>query len=115
MATYSDSLRARLAQISDNGQDATTWEQLKAARAKRNSASQASVGQINQQTAAYNARLENFKKMYGGGAITPRRATESELAKIVSKKKKIKPKGLGSGLGASAGSALDAFASGLFK
>lgn len=82
MANYSSVLRDRLGQISDMGQEATTWEQLKAARAKRSAQSQAQIAELNQQASLYNERLKNLQGMYSGQTIRPRSATESELAAL---------------------------------
>lgn len=66
MATYSESLRQRLAQISDNAEALTTWDKLKQARQRQQRSSQDAIRQLNGETQMYNQRLANYGQMTGG-------------------------------------------------
>jgi hypothetical protein len=93
MATYSDLLRERLAQISDNAEALTTWEKLKAQREKQKAASLAAISGISGQTSAYQQQLANLAEMYGSGSVNPPKLPST------AKKKKKKGGSLGDSIG----------------
>jgi hypothetical protein len=103
MATYSDLLRERLAQISGNAEALTTWERLKAQREKQKAASLAAISGVQGQTSAYQQQLANLAQMYGSGSYSK----PSSLPSTAKKKKPTKKKKAGS-LGDSIGSIGDA-------
>lgn len=92
MATYSDLLRERLAQISDNAEALTTWERLKAQREKQRAASLAALSGVNNQASAYQQQLANLAEMYGSGNVNPSLPSTA-------KKKKKKGGSLGDSIG----------------
>lgn len=91
MASFSDQLRQRLAQISESNDSATTWEQLKRQREKQKQATLEAIGQINAQTDMYRNQLANYAKIYGSGRVTP-----GPAAPVPTKKKQTKKKSSGS-------------------
>lgn len=110
MASYADQLRERLAQISQQSEAATTWEQLKKARDRQRQANLAAINSLNQETAAYNQRLANYAQMYNSGRfvtpqVTPSLPTKkSSTKKSTTKKKKPVSNSLGSAFGNAFGS-----------
>lgn len=78
MASYADQLRERLAQISDNSDALTTWEQLKRARQKQQETSMQAIQQLNAQRDAYNTQLANYAQMYNSGGIKPTSSTKKK-------------------------------------
>lgn len=83
MASYADQLRARLAQIGDNADALTTWEQLKRARAKQDEATQLAVQQLNSQRNAYNTQLANYTQMYNSGQVVkPKKKKTSQSGSL---------------------------------
>lgn len=99
MASYSDLLRERLAQISNNAEALTTWERLKAQREKQHAASLAAISGIQGQTSAYQQQLANLAELYGSGSYSKPSSLPS-----TAKKKKPPKKKPGGNLGDSLGS-----------
>lgn len=98
MASYADQLRERLAQISQQSDAATTWEQLKKARDRQRQASLAAISNLQQETNAYNQRLANYAQMYNAGRFVPT-PTPTTTKKPAAKKKKKTSSNLGDAFG----------------
>lgn len=107
MASYADQLRARLAQISEQSEAATTWEQLKKARERQRQASLSAIQSLRAETDAYNQRLANYAQMYGSGRFV--------VPPTTTKKPKKKKNKTSSSLGDAFGSAFSSGFDSIFR
>lgn len=103
MVSFQEQLRQRLAQITDNSMEQTTWEKLKAQRNANRQAAIEAIGQINAQTDAYRRQLQNYANVYNSGKIVKPTPTTSTTKPGGTKKKKKTNGSLGDALGDFAG------------
>jgi hypothetical protein len=107
MATYNELLRERLAQISNNAEALTTWEQLKAQRDRQKRQAAEALTMLNGQTSAYQQQLRNLGSIYNSTPLNPTPSFNNPSKSPSTTKKKPPKKKKNTSLGDSLGDIAD--------